>query len=229
MIRNTVGVIVFPGANCDADTLYALSNILGVKARYVWHSETDLSDLRAVVLPGGFSYGDYLRAGGLARFSPVMREVKNLAEKGYPVLGICNGFQILVEAGLLPGAFLKNKTLRFVCKFQHIKVVNNRSIFTRKYKNGQILTMPIAHGEGNYYLTDDQLKEALDNEQILFQYCDKFGIVNEESNPNGSTYSIAGILNKTKNVLGMMPHPERASEISLGSVDGKAILEGLIS
>lgn len=223
-----VGVIVFPGVNCDMDTFYVIKNVLGGNVRYVWHTETDLSDLSAVVLPGGFSYGDYLRAGGLAKFSPVMSEIKRMAEKGYPVLGICNGFQILVEAGLLPGAFLRNKTLKFICKFQHIKVVNNNTIFTSKYKHNQVLTIPIAHGEGNYYLTEDDLKAVLDNDQVAFQYCDKFGVVNDETNPNGSTHSIAGVLNKAKNVLGMMPHPERASEAILGSTDGKFILEALV-
>ena len=223
-----VGVIVFPGVNCDVDVFHVVRNVLNADVRYVWHNETDLSDLSAVVLPGGFSYGDYLRAGGLAKFSPVMKEIKNLAAKGYPVLGICNGFQILVEAGLLPGAFLRNKNLRFVCKFHYIKVVNNKTIFTRKYKKDQVLYIPIAHGEGNYYLTEDALKEVLDNDQVAFQYCDKFGVVSEEFNPNGSIYNIAGVLNKNKNVLGMMPHPERASEEILGSTDGKSILEGLI-
>ncbi|MCX8028777.1 MAG: phosphoribosylformylglycinamidine synthase subunit PurQ [Brevinematales bacterium] len=222
-----VGVVVFPGVNCDIDTYNVLKNVIGVNVRYVWHTETDLSDLTAIVLPGGFSYGDYLRAGGLARFSPVMSEIKKMADKGYPVLGICNGFQILVEAGLLPGAFLRNKTLRFICKYQTIKVFNNQTIFTHKYKLNQILTIPIAHGEGNYYLTEDDIKSVLDNEQIAFQYSDKFGVVNENTNPNGSVYNIAGIFNKTKNVLGMMPHPERASESILGSIDGKYILEGL--
>lgn len=229
MSTKKIGVIVFPGVNCDIDTFYSLTHSIGANVRYVWHTETDLSDLTAIVLPGGFSYGDYLRAGGLAKFSPVMKEVKRFAEKGYPVLGICNGFQILVEAGILPGAFLKNKTMRFVCKVHYIKVVNNKTIFTRKYKEKQTLAIPIAHGEGNYYLTEDQLKEVLDNNQIAFQYCDKFGRVSEEANPNGSVYNIAGILNKSKNVLGMMPHPERSSEQILGSVDGKPILEGLLS
>ncbi|MFN4244681.1 MAG: phosphoribosylformylglycinamidine synthase subunit PurQ [Brevinematia bacterium] len=228
-IMKVVGVVVFPGVNCDADVFHVLRNVFNCGVRYVWHTETDLSDLAAIVLPGGFSYGDYLRAGGLARFSPVMSEVKNLASKGYPVLGICNGFQILVESGLLPGAFLKNRTLKFICKFQYIKVVNNETIFTRGYKRGQVLSIPIAHGEGNYYLTDDMLKEVLDNDQVAFQYCDKFGVVNDETNPNGSVYNIAGVFNKNKNVLGMMPHPERASEKILGSVDGKLILEGLLN
>lgn len=228
VIMKKIGVIVFPGVNCDIDTYYVLDKVVKVGVRYVWHTETDLSDLVGVILPGGFSYGDYLRAGGLARFSPVMGEVKKLADKGYPVLGICNGFQILVESGILPGAFLRNKTLRFICKQQHIKVVNNNTIFTRKYKKGQVLSIPIAHGEGNFYLTEDLLKEVLDNDQIAFQYCDSHGIVNDETNPNGSTYSIAGIFNKNKNVLGMMPHPERASEKVLGSTDGRFILEAFL-
>lgn len=224
-----IGVVVFPGVNCDMDVFNVLKNVLGADVKYIWHTETNLSDIKAVVLPGGFSYGDYLRAGGLAKFSPVMSEVKKLADKGYPVIGICNGFQILVEAGLLPGAFLRNKTLRFICKYQHIKVVNNRTIFTQKYKQNQILKIPIAHGEGNYFLPEEKLKEVLDNDQIAFQYCDMFGNVSDETNPNGSTYNIAGIFNKTKNVLGMMPHPERASEQILNSIDGKFILEALLS
>lgn len=223
-----VGIVVFPGVNCDMDTFYVLKKVVKVDVRYVWHTETDLSDLCGVVLPGGFSYGDYLRAGGLARFSPVMREIKRLADKGYPVLGICNGFQILVEAGILPGAFLRNRTLRFICRPQHIKVINNNTVFTKKYKKGQVISIPIAHGEGNFYLTDDLLKEVLDNDQVAFQYCDEYGVVNEETNPNGSTHNIAGIFNKNKNVLGMMPHPERASEKLLGSTDGKVILEAFL-
>jgi len=228
-MKNKVGIIVFPGVNCDMDTYHVLESVIKVDVRYVWHTETDLSDLSCIVLPGGFSYGDYLRAGGLAKFSPAMREVKRMAEKGYPVIGICNGFQILVEAGLLPGAFLKNKTLTFVCKTQYIKVVNNTSIFTNKFKKDEVLKIPIAHGEGNYYLDEENLKEVLDNEQIAFQYCNEDGLIGDEFNPNGSTYHIAGVLNKNKNVLGMMPHPERASEIILGSTDGMRILEGLIA
>jgi len=227
-MKRRVGVVVFPGVNCDMDTYYVIKDVLKSDVRYVWHTETDLSDLSCIVLPGGFSYGDYLRAGGLAKFSPVMREIKKMAEKGYPVIGICNGFQILVEAGLLPGAFLKNKTLTFICNMQYIKVVNNTSIFTKGYKKGEVLRIPIAHGEGNYYLDEDTLKEVLDNDQIAFQYCSEDGTVGEEFNPNGSTYHIAGILNKNKNVLGMMPHPERASEMILGSVDGSKILKALV-
>jgi phosphoribosylformylglycinamidine synthase subunit PurQ / glutaminase len=227
-MKRRVGVVVFPGVNCDMDTYYVIKDVLKGDVRYVWHAETDLSDLSCIVLPGGFSYGDYLRAGGLAKFSPVMREIKKMAEKGYPVIGICNGFQILVEAGLLPGAFLKNKTLTFICKMQYIKVVNNTSIFTKGYKKGEVLRIPIAHGEGNYYLDEDTLKEVLDNDQIAFQYCSEDGTVSEEFNPNGSTYHIAGILNKNKNVLGMMPHPERASEMILDSVDGSKILKALV-
>jgi len=227
-MKRRVGVVVFPGVNCDMDTYYVIKDVLKGDVRYVWHTETDLSDLSCIVLPGGFSYGDYLRAGGLAKFSPVMREIKKMAEKGYPVIGICNGFQILVEAGLLLGAFLKNKTLTFICKMQYIKVVNNTFIFTKVYKKGEVLRIPIAHGEGNYYLDEDTLKEVLDNDQIAFQYCSEDGTVGEEFNPNGSTYHIAGILNKNKNVLGMMPHPERASEMILGSVDGAKILKALV-
>ncbi|MGB9621791.1 MAG: phosphoribosylformylglycinamidine synthase I [Brevinematia bacterium] len=223
-----VGIVVFPGVNCDMDVHHIIKDVLHGDVRYVWHNETDLSDIGAIVLPGGFSYGDYLRAGGLAKFSPVMKEVKKLSEKGYPIIGICNGFQILVDSGILPGAFLKNKTLRFICKFQYIKVVNNNSIFTKNYRKGEILKIPIAHGEGNYYLEEDELKEVLDNDQIAFQYCDEYGKVSDETNPNGSVYNIAGILNKNKNVLGIMPHPERASEQILGSTSGRKILEALL-
>ncbi len=222
-----VGIVVFPGVNCDMDVFHVYSKVLKVSVEYIWHTQQDLSEYSAIVLPGGFSYGDYLRAGGLAALSPVMKSISEFVRKGYPVIGICNGWQILVEAKILPGAFLRNKTLSFICRPQYIKVSNNSSIFTRKFKKGEILRIPIAHGEGNYYLDEETLKYVLDNDMIAFQYCDETGEVSEYTNINGSTLNIAGILNREKNVLGMMPHPERASEIILGSIDGKPILEAL--
>lgn len=221
-------VVVFPGSNCDSDCFHALSNILGGHVKYVWHKERELPKADLVVLPGGFSYGDYLRTGAIARFSPILSDVIRHAKQGHPVLGICNGFQILLEAGLLPGAMLRNRTLQFICKMVTIQVVNNQTMFTQAYKKGQLLRMPIAHGEGNYFCDADTLKNLEDSGRVAFRYVSETGERTEESNPNGSIDHIAGIFNERKNVLGMMPHPERASDKILGSADGQEIWESLM-
>ncbi|WP_026486230.1 phosphoribosylformylglycinamidine synthase subunit PurQ [Caldanaerobius polysaccharolyticus] len=213
------GVVVFPGSNCDIDCYHVLKDVLSVDTRYVWHKETDIDDLDLIVLPGGFSYGDYLRAGAIARFSPVMDSVIAAARKGVPVLGICNGFQILTEAGLLPGVLRRNKNLKFICDTVQVKVVNADSPFTSKLQSGQVLSIPIAHGEGNYYADDDTVKMLQDKNLIAFQYVEDV---------NGSVQRIAGVLNESKNVLGMMPHPERVSEGILGGEDGRAIFESIV-
>lgn len=222
------GVIVFPGSNCDHDAYYVCKKVLGAEVHYVWHKETSLRFFDALILPGGFSYGDYLRAGAVARFSPVMKAILDYAHKGGPVLGICNGFQILLEADLLPGALITNSGLRFLCQDVYLQVDNARTIFTERYTEGQILRMPIAHYSGNYFADDDLLKRLEDEERITFRYCDREGNIAEVTNPNGSCRNIAGILNASKNVLGMMPHPERASEAVLSSVDGLGIFESLL-
>jgi len=219
-----VSIIVFPGTNCDRDTKWAFEK-LGAKAEFVWHNEHDLKNPDLVVLPGGFSYGDYLRSGAIARFSPIMQEVKEFAKKGGYVLGICNGFQILVESHLLPGALTRNTSLHFISKYHHLKVVNNNNKFLSKLKVGEIVNIPIAHAEGNYKVDSDTLKKMYDNEQILLKYCDENG---NELNPNGSDDCIAGICNENKNVFGLMPHPERAMESILGGEDGVKMLEGFL-
>ncbi|MGQ9818702.1 MAG: phosphoribosylformylglycinamidine synthase subunit PurQ [Candidatus Kapaibacteriales bacterium] len=223
------GVVIFPGSNCDYDVFYALSKNLNFEATFLWHKESNIpKEIGCIVLPGGFSYGDYLRCGAIARFSPIMKEVINFSNSGKLVIGICNGFQILTEAGLLPGALLKNSNLRFICKDVYIKTVNNKTPFTLLLEPFQILKIPIAHFEGNYFIENDKLKELQDNEQIVFQYCDQFGNVNSESNPNGSLLNIAGIVNKNRNVLGMMPHPERVCDPILRSgTDGKLIFSSI--
>ena len=219
-----VGVVVFPGTNCDRDTKWAFEKI-GAKAEFIWHSENNLKNYDLVVLPGGFSYGDYLRSGAIARFSPIMKSVSEFAKKGGYVLGICNGFQILLESHLLPGAMTRNENLHFISKFHHLKVINNNNKFLQNLNVGDIINIPIAHAEGNYKVDEETLKKMYDNEQILLKYCDKNG---NELNPNGSVDSIAGICNKEKNVFGLMPHPERAMESILGGVDGIKMLEGFI-
>jgi phosphoribosylformylglycinamidine synthase len=218
-------VIVFPGSNCDRDVAVAIENISGSKPDMVWHKNTLIQESDLIVVPGGFSYGDYLRCGAIASTSPVINEVIKKAKAGVPVIGICNGFQILIETSLLDGALIRNKTLSFICKDVYIKPENSSSIFT-EYNN--IAKMPIAHNEGNYFASDDTLEKIKDNDQIAFKYCNADGLVNEESNPNGSLDNIAGILNDRKNVLGLMPHPERAAEITLGSDQGKNIFEGVL-
>jgi phosphoribosylformylglycinamidine synthase len=223
-----IGVVVFPGSNCDHDAYYALKHEIGVEAVFLFHKEHDLQGVDAVVLPGGFSYGDYLRCGAIARFSPIMNEVVGFARSGGPVIGICNGFQVLTEAGLLPGALLRNSGLRFISRHIYIKAVNTSTMFTSSIDHGAVLRIPIAHGEGNYYADPAVLDELQANDQIVFQYCDADGRVTPEANPNGSQLNIAGIVNREGNVLGMMPHPERACSGALGSVDGRVIFESLV-
>ena len=223
-----LGVVVFPGSNCDHDLYHVLKHNLGQDVRFVWHKETDIADLSAAFLPGGFSYGDYLRGGAIARFSPVMNEVIKFANAGKFVVGICNGFQILCEAGLLPGALLRNENLEFACHQVYAKVETTDSIFTQDCCVGQLLKMPIAHGEGNYFASKEDIAALVENDQILFKYSDAGGVVNAASNPNGSINGIAGIRNRNGNVLGMMPHPERAADEKLGSADGKIIFTSVL-
>ena len=229
MAAKTFGVLVFPGSNCDHDAYHAMAHVMNAETKFIWHKDTDLSDVDFLIVPGGFSYGDYLRSGAIARFSPVMQEVTKFAMKGKPVMGICNGFQILLEAGLLPGAMLHNKQLRYVCKQVYLRCEANDTLFTNNLNKGQILQVPVAHGEGNYFTDPGQLKELQDNEQIVFRYCDAEGNTTDEANFNGSVDNIAGICNKQRNVLGMMPHPERAMEEVLGSDDGKLIFESILN
>ena len=219
-------VIVFPGSNCDRDVAVAIKNISGSNPEMVWHKENSLSNVDLIVVPGGFSYGDYLRCGAIASTSPIINEVIKKANEGVPVIGICNGFQILIETSLLDGALIRNNSLSFICKDVHIKTENHSSVFTNKTK---ILRMPIAHNEGNYFASNETLKKIIDNDQVAFKYCNENGEVNLESNPNGSLENIAGILNNKKNVLGLMPHPERAAEQALGCDDGKYIFESVLS
>ena len=223
------GVIVFPGSNCDRDIAMVTDGILNQPTRMVWHQETDIDDLDVIVLPGGFSYGDYLRCGAIARFSPVIKSIVAHAQTGKLVLGICNGFQVLTEVGLLPGALIRNRDMHFICDQVPIKIEHNTSVWTKGYQSQQVVCFPIAHGEGNYYADEDTLKSIEDNEQILFRYCSKTGEVNSKNNPNGSCHNIAGITNKNGNVLGMMPHPERASDSVLGLTDGKALFANLLN
>jgi phosphoribosylformylglycinamidine synthase len=222
------GVVVFPGSNCDQDCFYVIKNVLKQPVKYVWHKETQLDSLDCVIVPGGFSYGDYLRAGAIAKFSPLMNALIDFAHKGGLVIGICNGFQILLEAGLLPGAMLRNQSIHFICKYVYIKTENNQTPFTNLCKKNQILKIPIAHNEGNYYINTKELKELKKNGQIVFRYCNREGEVDKEANPNGALANIAGIINREGNVLGMMPHPERSSEVELGSGDGKLIFESVV-
>jgi len=222
------GVVRFPGSNCDFDTVHALRDVLKRETVILWHKDHDLQGVDCVVLPGGFAYGDYLRAGAIARFSPLMQEVQAFARDGGRVLGICNGFQILLELGLLAGAMLRNKDLKFLCQHVHIRVENERTDFTRALRKGQVLRIPIAHFDGNYYAPPRVLRELEKNRQVVFRYCDAEGRLTEAANVNGSMAHIAGIRNKDGNVVGLMPHPERASERILGSVDGRAIFESLI-
>ncbi len=222
------GVVVFPGSNCDYDCYWVVKHLLGKEVDFIWHKEKNLTGYDCLILPGGFSYGDYLRTGAIARFSPVMSSVEAYAREGGLVIGICNGFQILLEAGLLPGAMIRNKNLQFVCKFIHIRVENPQTPYTNLCRRGQFLKIPIAHIEGNYYADRKILQELRKNNQIIFRYCSKDGTVSEPFNPNGSKEAIAGICNKDGNILGMMPHPERASEHLLGSEDGRLIFESVI-
>lgn len=223
------GIIVFPGSNCDRDILTVTQGLLAAPTRMVWHQETDLSDLDVVVIPGGFSYGDYLRCGAIAQFSPVMNSILEHARQGKYVWGVCNGFQILTEVGLLPGALIRNRGLHFICDRVPVKIERHDLVWTEAYQDQEVITLPISHGEGCYYADDDTLKALEDNNQVLFRYCSPTGEVNTEYNPNGSLNNIAGIINRQGNVLGMMPHPERAADQAIGSTDGMAMFKGLLN
>lgn len=222
------GVVVFPGSNCDHDAYYSLRKVLNYDVEFLWHKDTDLKQSSVILLPGGFSYGDYLRTGAIARFSPIMNSVISFANKGGIVIGICNGFQILLEAGLLPGVMIRNNSLKFACKDVYLKTENRETIFSAEISEAtKALKIPIAHGEGNYFADIELLKELEANRQILFRYSDKEGNVSDENNPNGSQLNIAGIVNKTGNVMGMMPHPERACDPTLGRTDGQLIFKSI--
>lgn len=221
------GVVVFPGSNCDHDAYHVVSKHVGQPVDFIWHQETDLRCFDAVIVPGGFSYGDYLRAGALARFSPVMASIKQFALEGKFVFGICNGFQILCEAGLLPGALMRNRSLHFVCKHVNLRVENQNTPFTSEVEPDRVLSIPIAHAEGNYTCDDATFNSLEENGQIIFRYCDEKGYATDQANPNGARSNIAGICNQDRNVLGMMPHPERACEEMLGSGDGRDIFRSL--
>jgi phosphoribosylformylglycinamidine synthase len=222
-----VGVVVFPGSNCDHDAYHVLKHVMGLEARFVWHKDSDLSGLDAVLLPGGFAYGDYLRTGAIARFSPVMKSVVEFAKTGAPVIGICNGFQVLQEAGLLPGAMLRNRTVQFLSQNVHVRIERTDTPFTAGLRQGEVATMPIAHGEGNFYLPPDELKRIEDAGQVVFRYTTKEGRLDDASNPNGSANAIAGVCNEARNVVALMPHPERAAEPALGCADGRRLFEAL--
>ncbi|NLZ38358.1 MAG: phosphoribosylformylglycinamidine synthase subunit PurQ [Firmicutes bacterium] len=222
------GVVVFPGSNCDLDAYHLVKDVIKQPVDYVWHQEESVTGYDCIILPGGFSYGDYLRCGAIARFSPVMKAVKEFALRGGLVIGICNGFQVLVEAGLLPGALYRNTVLQFRCQFTHLKVENYETPFTETIERGRLLKIPIAHGEGNYYVDNETLRQLESNGQIIFRYATEQGEVSDTANPNGSVYNIAGVCNANKNVLGMMPHPERAGEAILGSEDGLMIFDSIL-
>ena len=221
------GVVTFPGSNCDYDAYTATKHVLQEEVEFLWHKSEDLLGSDVVILPGGFSYGDYLRAGAIARFSPIIKKVIRFARLGGIVVGICNGFQVLTECGLLPGALMRNSHLRFSCKYVYLRVENNATRFTQTCEKGEVLKIPIAHGEGNYYHFDDEIRTLEDKGQVLFRYVDRQGNVTSEANPNGSLNNIAGIINEEGNVLGMMPHPERAVEEVLGSADGLKVFESI--
>lgn len=221
-------MVVFPGSHCDHDTYYVLKDVFEQETFYLWHKDHDLRNADCVILPGGFSYGDYLRPGAIARYSPLMQELQEFAYKGGIVLGICNGFQILLELKLLPGAMLRNKNLKFLCDHTHLKIENDRTSFSSKGEKNQVLRIPIAHFEGNYYAPSETIQEIKKNNQIVFRYSDGQGRITQEANVNGSCENIAGLINKKGNILGMMPHPERASESLLGSEDGRVIFESII-
>ena len=223
-----IGVVIFPGSNCDQDMIYVLRNLLGQTVEELWHKDTDLKGCDFIILPGGFSYGDYLRSGAIARFSPIMEQVIAFANNGGYVMGICNGFQILCESGLLPGALLHNNERKFICKNVFIKAEGNNTLLTSQLPTGKALKIPIAHGEGKYYADEQALKKLNDNKQILFRYCDESGNVTEQANPNGSLENIAGVCNEKKNVFGMMPHPERAADGELNNIDGRLIFESIL-
>ena len=223
------GVVVFPGSNCDEDLIYTFESILGQEVVRLWHKDTDLQGAEFILIPGGFSFGDYLRSGAIARFSPIMTSVIDHCNKGGYALGICNGFQILCEAGLLPGALLHNDSQKFVCKNVYMKAATSSTILTSGLMPDKVLKIPIAHGEGRYYASPSELKKLNENQQVVFRYCDKDGLFNSDANPNGSLENIAGVCNSSKNVFGMMPHPERASDVALGNTDGRLIFESILN
>ncbi len=223
------GVVVFPGSNCDYDTFNVLRDVFQMETVFLWHKDHNVKDVDCIILPGGFAYGDYLRSGAIARFSPVMQEVKEFALRGGIVLGICNGFQVLLELGLLPGAMLRNKNLKFLCQHVHIRIEDEKTPFTNKGNKGQVLRIPIAHFDGNYYNSEEGIETLIKNNQIVFRFSQADGVISDEGNVNGSIESVAGIINTSGNVMGMMPHPERASEAILGSEDGKIIFQSIIN
>ncbi|HOJ49369.1 MAG TPA: phosphoribosylformylglycinamidine synthase subunit PurQ [Spirochaetota bacterium] len=224
-----VGIVVFPGSNCDKDCIYAVKTVMKKDPVIIWHKDIPSDNVDFIIIPGGFSYGDYLRAGAIAKFSRIMDYIKEANERGKLILGICNGFQILTESGILPGALIKNNSTKFICKDVYIRVENNKTVFTSFYKDKDVIKIPIAHKEGNYYIDDNELAELIKNNQIVFRYSDESGNVNDKTNPNGSKYNIAGIINKKGNVLGMMPHPERSIESLLGSKDGQLIFISILN
>lgn len=222
------GIVVFPGSNCDEDAFHAATDLFGQEAEYIWHKDTDLKQADVVILPGGFAHGDYLRTGAMARFSPIMNAVRVFAERGGPVLGICNGFQILLEAGLLPGAMLRNRSLKYRCEHVHLRVEQTQTPFTSAATAGQVLRIPIGHGEGNYFAPPETLERIEANRQVVLRYTDPDGRRDEAWNPNGSAHAIASVCNETRNVVGMMPHPERACEALLGGIDGRVIFDSIV-
>jgi phosphoribosylformylglycinamidine synthase subunit PurQ / glutaminase len=222
------GIVVFPGSNCDEDAFHAARDVFGQEAEYLWHKDNDLKGADVVILPGGFAHGDYLRTGAMARFSPVMTAIRAFADRGGPILGICNGFQILLEAGLLPGAMLRNRSLKYQCEHVHLRVEATDTPFTSRARLGQVLRIPIGHGEGNYYAPDEQLAELEASRQIVLRYTNPQGQTDESWNPNGSVHAIASVCNKARNIVGMMPHPERAIERLLGGEDGRVIFESIL-
>ena len=224
----TFAVVVFPGSNSDRDAWYAVGHVLGEQAELVWHKDTDLAGADAVILPGGFAHGDYLRTGAIARFSPIMAAVSRFAERGGPVLGICNGFQVLLEAGLLPGAMVRNRSVKFVSRHVWVRVEQTDTPFTSACEAGQVLSLPIAHGEGNYFADPEAIAALEQNRQVIFRYTSRDGVVSDAANPNGSLNNIAGICNAARNVVGLMPHPERACEAALGSADGRVVLQSVV-
>jgi len=223
------GVVIFPGSNCDEDIIYVLEHIMGQEVVRLWHKDHDLQGAEFIVLPGGFSYGDYLRSGAIARFSPIMQEIISYANKGGYLMGICNGFQILAEAGLVPGALLHNRQRKFICENIYLKAQTNQSLITSQADANHAYKIPLAHGEGNYFADNDTLKALNDNDQVLFRYCDAAGQITDAANPNGSVENIAGVCNRTRNVFGMMPHPERAADNLLGNTDGLIVFESILA
>lgn len=228
-MKPKIGVVVFPGSNCDHDAYYAFKKILGCETKFLWHKDEGLQKSDIVILPGGFSYGDYLRTGAIARFSPIMKDVIDFANNGGIVIGICNGFQILLEAGLLPGVMLKNKSLQFVCKDVYLSISNENTVFTKDIGSDKVLKIPVAHGEGNYFADDQTLSSLEENKQIVFRYSSPDRITDEIYNPNGSVRNIAGIINREGNILGMMPHPERSCDPLLGKTDGQLIFRSVLN